>query len=92
MSSDKKDSDTKGINRCDFIMAGAAGIKPYQPRDDRVEGPEKGLLSGPDGESIIYRKVDEPETGSEAGKRPDETAECEEQKMGSEEKEAEIKN
>jgi hypothetical protein len=75
-----------------LLVTGCAGIEPYEPRDYREEGPEKGLLTGPEGEFIIYRKADGPETGREDGKGPDETADGEEQKTGSEEKEAEIKN
>ena len=73
-----------------LLVTGCAGIKPYEPRDYREEGPEKGLFTGSEGEFVIYRKADQPETGSEAGERSDETAEVEQQKMGSEEKKAEI--
>ena len=40
----------------------------------------------------IFRKADEPETGSEASKKSDGTANGEQQKMGSEEKKGEIKS
>ncbi len=69
-----------------LLIAGCAGIKPYEPRDDREEGPQKGLFTGSEGEFVIFRKADEPETGSEAGKSSDEAADGERQKMGSEEK------
>jgi len=75
-----------------LLVSGCADIKPYEPRDDREEGPEKGLFTGSEGEFIIFRKADEPETGSEAGKRSDETADGEQQKIGSEEKKAKIKS
>ena len=75
-----------------LLVAGCAGIKPYEPRDDREEGTEKGLFTGSEGEFVIYRKANEPETGSEAGKKADETADGEQQKMGSEEKKEEIKS
>jgi hypothetical protein len=29
-----------------WLVAGCAGIKPYEPRDHREEGPEKGLFTG----------------------------------------------
>jgi hypothetical protein len=74
------------------LLTGCAGIKPYEPRDHREEGPEKGLFTGSEGEFVIFRKADEPETGSEASKISDETAEVEQQKMGSEEKKSEIKS
>jgi hypothetical protein len=75
-----------------WLVAGCAGIKPYEPRDHREEGPEKGLFTGSEGEFVIFRKADEPETGSDAGNKSDETADGEQQKMGSEEKKAKIKS
>jgi hypothetical protein len=75
-----------------MLVAGCAGIKPYEPRDNREEGMEKGLFTGSEGEFVIYRKVDESETGSEASKRSDETADGEQQKMDGEEKKAKNKN
>jgi len=69
-----------------MLVTGCAGIEPYEPRDHREEGPERGLLTGPDGEFIIYKKADGPETGSESGKEPDETAEGEQEKIDGEEK------
>ena len=70
-----------------LVISGCAGIEPYEPRDNREEGPEKGLFTGSEGEFVIFRKADEPETGSEASKRSDETADGEQQKTGSQEKE-----
>ena len=70
-----------------LVIFGCAGIEPYEPRNNREEGPEKGLFTGSEGEFVIFRKADEPETGSEAGKRLDETANGEKQKTGSEETE-----
>ena len=70
-----------------LLVTGCAGIKPYEPRDHREEGPEKGLFTGSEGEFVIFRKADEPETGSEASKRSDETTDGEQQKTGSQEKE-----
>ena len=75
-----------------LLVAGCAGITPYEPRDHREEGPEKGLFTGSEGEFVIFRKADEPETGSDAGNKSDETADGEQQKMGSEEKKAKIKS
>ncbi len=39
-----------------LLVVGCSGIKPYEPRDDREEGPEKGLFTGSQGEWVIYRK------------------------------------
>ena len=66
-----------------LLVAGCAGIKPYELRDNREEGPEKGLFTGSEGEFVIFRKADEPEAGSEASKRSDETADGEEKKAKS---------
>jgi hypothetical protein len=70
-----------------LLVTGCAGIKPYEPRDHREEGPEKGLFTGSEGEFVIFRKADEPKKGSEASKKSDETAEGEQQKTDSEERE-----
>ena len=75
-----------------LLVTGCAGIKPYEPRDNREEGMEKGLFTGSEGEFVIYRKVDESETGSETSKRSDETADGEQQKLDGEEKKAKSKN
>ena len=75
-----------------LLVTGCAGIKPYEPRNNREEGMEKGLFTGSEGEFVIYRKVDESETGSEASKRSDETADGEQQKLDGEEKKAKRKN
>ena len=47
-----------------LLVTGCAGIKPYQSRDYREEGMERGLFTGSQGAFVIYRKADEPETGS----------------------------
>ena len=62
-----------------LLLAGCAGIEPYEPRDTREEGMEKGLFTGSEGEFVIYRKADAPETGSKAGKGSDESADGEQQ-------------
>ena len=69
-----------------LVIAGCAVIEPYEPRNNREEGPEKGLFTGSEGEFVIFRKADEPETDSEASNRLDETADGEQQKKGSEER------
>ena len=35
------------------VMAGCAGIEPYEPRNHREEGPSKGLFTGSQGEWVI---------------------------------------
>jgi hypothetical protein len=70
-----------------LLVSGCAGIEPYEPRNDREEGPQKGLFTGSDGEFVIFRKADEPETGSEVDKSSAETADGEQQKNEPREKE-----
>lgn len=55
------------------VVVGCSGITSYEPRNTREEGPEKGIFTGSEGEFIIYRKVDDQETGSTTDKNTDET-------------------
>ena len=50
------------------MVAGCTGMKPYVPRNDREEGPKQGLLSGPEGEFVIFRRAGKPGTGKEEKK------------------------
>lgn len=70
-----------------LLVVGCAGIKPYEPRDNREEGPQKGLFSGSEGEFVIFRKANDPETDRETSKRLDETSDGKQQKTGSEKRE-----
>jgi hypothetical protein len=56
-----------------IIMAGCAGITPYEPRNNREEGPQKGLFTGSEGEWVIFRKAEEQEPGSKDQKSADES-------------------
>ena len=47
-----------------LLVTGCAGFKPYEPRDYREEGMERGLFTGSEGAFVILRKADEQETGS----------------------------
>ena len=49
------------------VMAGCAGIKPYDPPNHRKEGPEKGLFTGSHGEWVILGPK-APETDAEEKK------------------------
>ena len=51
-----------------LLVTGCAGIKPYEPRDYREEGMERGLFTGSEGAFIILRKADEPDSGSKEKK------------------------
>ena len=56
-----------------LLLTGCAGIEPYEPRNHREEGPQKGLFSGSDGEFVIFRKADDPEADGDNGKGSDKT-------------------
>jgi hypothetical protein len=51
-----------------LLVAGCAGITPYDPPDDRENPPGRGLLSGADGEFVIYQKADEADPDGEEKK------------------------
>ena len=42
-----------------LLFSGCSGIEPYTPTNQREEGPESGLFSGPEGGFVLYRKSDE---------------------------------
>jgi hypothetical protein len=50
-----------------LLVTGCAGFKPYEPRNDREEGPKKGLFTGSEGEFVVIEKTKEPESEGEAG-------------------------
>jgi carbonic anhydrase len=49
-----------------LLVAGCAGIEPYEPHDYRREGTKRGLFSGSEGEFVIYRKADGEQTNNQA--------------------------
>ena len=53
-----------------FVMAGCAGMEPYEYRNNREEGPEKGIFTGSQGEWVIVGSK-ESETDKEEEKDPD---------------------
>ena len=55
-----------------LAIAGCSGIKPYEPRDNREEGPQKGLFTGSQGEWVIFRLQEKPQPDSAENKSPDE--------------------
>jgi hypothetical protein len=75
-----------------LLTAGCAGIEPYEPRNNREEGLEKGLFTGSEGEWVIFRKTDKPEIDSEADRNSDEMSDSESEKVSSEEKKAKTKS
>jgi hypothetical protein len=55
-----------------LLVTGCGGIKPYEPRNHREEGSEKGLFTGSEGEFAIFRKAEEPKKESEDEQNPNE--------------------
>jgi hypothetical protein len=55
---------------CSLFFAGCAGMQPYEPRNNREEGPKNGLFSGSQGEFVILRKA-ETEKQDQAGEKTD---------------------
>ena len=47
-------------------VAGCAGIEPYEVRNHREEGPERGLFTGPQGEFVIFSHTGLPKSSQEA--------------------------
>jgi len=58
-----------------LLVTGCAGIKPYEPRDYREEGMERGLFTGSEGAFVIFRTEAKPETDSKEKKPEPESGE-----------------
>ncbi len=56
-----------------LMVTGCAGMEPYEARDERVEGPKRGVFSGADGEFVIFRSGDKPNPDEEE-KKPEATS------------------
>ncbi len=63
-----------------LLVSGCADIKPYEPRDDREEGPEKGFFTGSQGEWVILGPKAPQKDKEEKNKGEQETASEREQK------------
>jgi hypothetical protein len=48
-----------------LAVAGCAGMEPYEPRNAREEGPEKGLFTESEGEFVIFRHGEAPKSEEE---------------------------
>ena len=55
-----------------MLVSGCAGIKPYEPRNYREEGPKRGVFTGAEGEFVIHRRINNCTTDDEAIKNSDE--------------------
>ncbi len=47
---------SSGLLLTAVLLFSCAGVEPFEPRNDRVEGPERGLFSGEAGEFVIFRR------------------------------------
>ena len=47
-----------------LAVSGCAGIEPYEPRNQREEGPERGLFTEAATQFVILREADESSEGS----------------------------
>jgi hypothetical protein len=56
-----------------LFVTGCSGITPYQPRNNREEGPEKGVFTGSKGEFVIL-VPDEPAKEEGTAKKTSEEA------------------
>ncbi len=52
-----------------LLAVAGCGLEPYEPRNAREEGPEKGLLTGSDGEFVIFRRGAAPKSEENPRKR-----------------------
>jgi hypothetical protein len=63
------------------VLAGCAGIEPYEPRNNREEGPQKGLFTGSQGEwMIVGPKALETGEGAKDSGTPESETDREEKK------------
>jgi hypothetical protein len=56
-----------------LLVTGCSGITPYQPRNHREEGPERGVFTGSKGEFVIPMPG-EPAKEEGSSKKPSEEA------------------
>lgn len=64
-----------------LIVTACSSYKPYQPRNDREEGPEQGLFTGSEGEWVIVgkKKSDIEKEKKEKEEEPDESTDKKQQ-------------
>jgi hypothetical protein len=65
-------SSTAAVLLC-LLVIGCISITPYQPRNHREEGPERGIFTGSKGEFVILMS-DEPAKGDGNAKKTSEEA------------------
>ena len=60
-----------------LFLTGCSGITPYQPRNNREEGPEKGAFTGSKGEFVILVPDEPAKEDGNAKKTSEETPKSE---------------
>ena len=60
-----------------LFVTGCSGITPYQPRNHREEGPERGVFTGSKGEFVILVPEEPAREGVQAKKPSEETPKSE---------------
>jgi hypothetical protein len=60
-----------------LFIAACSGITPYQPRNNREEGPEKGAFTGSKGEFVILAPDEPAKKEGTAKKAPEEAPKSE---------------
>jgi hypothetical protein len=50
----KRAALSSGLLLTIVLLSACAGLEPFEPRNDRVEGPQRGLFSGEAGEFVIF--------------------------------------
>lgn len=61
-----------------LTVSACDGMEPYEPRNNREEGPERGLFTGEEGEFVIFRLRSAPK-GEEDPQGGDEEFETQEE-------------
>jgi hypothetical protein len=60
-----------------LIVTGCSSITPYQPRNNREEGPERGIFSGSKGEFVILAPAEPAKEEGNAKKTSEEAPKSE---------------
>ncbi len=73
-----------------LLFVAGCGMEPYEPRNNREEGPERGLFTGEEGEFVIFRLrskpkgEEDPEGGAEEIETQEEDSETQDEEANPE--------
>jgi len=59
-----------------LLAVAGCGMEPYEPRNAREEGPEKGLFTESEGEFVIFRQGEAPKSEEAPEETPEEAPEA----------------